>query len=257
MNSFAIIKTILLIIGILFFLWFLIPAIVTFHFHIGALTGMGLSLLLIIYGLWGRQINHLIASGWKSVGGKIIEILLLVICAVIIALAAACTTAMIRGVSGTPEPGSTMIVLGARVYGDRVSLTMQKRLDAAIEFLRDNPDSVCIVSGGQGKNETATEASVMYQYLVDHGIDPSRIYQEDESTDTQENLSYSKKIIEENDLIETVALATDGYHAYRAERYAQQAGLEAETVPAKTVWWLFPTSVIREMYGILEQWILK
>ena len=256
MDGFTIVRLIMLVIGTVLFLWFLIPALLTFNPNIGALTGMGLSALMIVYGIWGEKINHLIRTGWKSTGGRIVEILLLFVCAVILVLAAVTGAAMLKGGMGTPKPGATVIVLGARVYGNRVSRSMQSRLDAAIAFLEDNPDSACIVSGGRGDNETVSEASVMYQYLADHGIEKKRIYPEDRSTDTRENLRYSKEIIEREGLDPQIALATNDYHAYRAEKYAEQAGLQAETIMAPTLWWLFPTSVIREMYGILELWLL-
>lgn len=256
METFGIGRISLIIFGIVIILWFVMPVPFTGTVNIGTVTGALIGLLVLVYGIWQRGIHKLVAAGWKCIGGRIVEIVLLVIAAVIVGLAVACSVAMISGVSGSPEPGSTVIVLGARVYGERVSLSMKGRLDAAIDFLNGNPESVCIVSGGQGKNETVTEASVMYRYLTEHGIDGDRIYIEDESTDTEENLRYSKKILEENGLNDSVALATNGYHAYRAEHYAQKEGLNAEVIPAATVWWLWPTSVVREMYGILELWFL-
>ena len=243
--------------GVVFLAWFLLPVLVTHNLNIGALTGAGIGIILIIYGIFGRQINSLIAKGWHSAAGRIIEILLAAICVCIIGLAVATSVAMISGVSKMAQPGSTVIVLGARVYQDRPSTAMAGRLKAAYEYLQENPDSICIVSGGQGKNEPCTESSVMYSWLIKRGIGPARIYMEDKSTDTRENLRFSKQIIEENNLNPVVALATDGYHEYRALQYAKEEGLEAGAVPAATVWWLFPTGCVREMYGILEQWFLK
>jgi len=257
MLKYEIIRIILLIIGIILFAWFFLPVLVTRNFNIGAVTGTAVGVLLIIYAFWFHKINSFIASGWRTTGGRIAEILLLIVCAAIISLAAATSAAMIKAASTSAPPGSTCIVLGARVYQDRPSTAMKSRLDAAYDYLISNPDSACIVSGGQGKNEPCTESSVMYSYLVQKGIDPDRIYQEDRSTDTQENLIFSKAVIEENDLNPTVVLATDGYHEYRALKYAERAGLEAGSVPAHTVWWLFPTGAVREMYGILEMWFLK
>ena len=254
--GFSIGRIIFIVLGIIVLLWFLIPVPLTGTVNIGTVTGVVIGALLLVYGIWQPQINKLIASGWHTTGGRIVEIVLLVVAAGIIGLAVATSVAMISGASGTPKPGSTVIVLGARVYGDRASLSMKGRLDAALEYLNENPESVCIVSGGQGDNETATEASVMKAYLLEHGIAGDRIYMEDESTDTQENLKYSKRIIDEQGLPEHVALATNDYHAYRAEKYAQREGIEAEVIPAPTIWWLWPTSVVREMYGILEQWLL-
>jgi len=250
-------RIILIILGIIVVLWFMLPVPVTGTVNIGTVTGLGIGALLLIYGIWQPSINRLIARLWHTVGGRIAEICILAIAAVILGLAIACSAAMISGVSGEAKSGSTVIVLGARVYGDRVSRALKGRLDAAIEYLNDNPDSPCIVSGGQGKNEIVSEASVMYRYLTENGIAKDRIYMEDASTDTLENLKYSRKILEEQKLPEEVALATNDYHAYRAKQYARREGLTAEVIPAPTIWWLWPTSIVREMYGILEQWFLN
>ena len=51
-----------------------------------------------------------------------------------------------------------VIVLGAQVHKDRPSVVLKYRLDRAAEYLRDNPETICIVSGGQGNNEPYAEA---------------------------------------------------------------------------------------------------
>lgn len=256
MNSFSIGRIVLIVLGIVLVLWFLVPVPLTGTVNIGTVTGVAVGALLLVYGIWQPQIHRLIAAGWHSIGGRIVEIVLLIIAAGIIALAVAVSVAMISGAAGKPAPGSTVIVLGARIYGDRVSRSMKGRLDAAIEYLNDNPQSACIVSGGQGDNESMSEASVMRRYLIEHGISEDRIYLEDESTDTEENLRFSRRIMQEQQLGENAAVATNDYHAYRAEKYARREGLDAEVIPAPTIWWLWPTSVVREMYGILELWFL-
>ena len=239
------------------FLWFVLPVFITFQINIGVVTGACIGILLLIYGIWQKEMHHLIISGWHCIVGKIVEIILLAICAIILILAVACSIAMISASSSCAEANSTVLVLGARVYKDHVSTSLKYRLDAAYEYLENNPESVCILSGGQGKNESCTESSLMYAYLLEKGISSERLYIEDQSTDTEENIAFSKQIIEDNNLNPVIAMVTSDYHEYRALKYAQRAGLTAAAVPASTQWWIFPTSVVREMYGILEQWFLN
>ena len=234
-----------------------IPVLFNNHFHIGVLSGMGVGALFIIYGIWATVINSFIARCWHSIVGKIIELLLLVICVIILTLAVITSSAMIKGASMGSLPSSTLLVLGAKTYSDHPSLTLRNRLDAAISYLEADPDAVCIVSGGQGKDEPAAEASVMRSYLMDKGISPERIYTEDKSTDTRENMEYSKELIEKENLNPDITIVTDGYHAYRAGKYAERSSLNYGTYPSVTVWYLFPSSVIREMYGILELWLIN
>ena len=253
-----ILRTILTVSGLVIFAWFLIPACATGTFHIGTWTGMIIGLIFTVYGIFAPQVNSFIGNIWKHIAGKIVLIIIMLAVAAILVLAALTTTCMIRGRNKAPEANATVIVLGCRVYDDHLSITLKARLDAALEYLEENPESACIVSGGMGDNETRTEASAMYEYLVSRGIDPSRIYIEDRSTDTHENLEYSKEIIEREGLNENCAIVTSDFHVYRALKISEKYGYEdAGGIPAETLWWLFPTNYVREMYGILEMWFLK
>ncbi len=288
-NMRDIIRMILAILGIIMLCWFILPTFITHGVNIGTLTGVGLGLAALFYGIWMRQINSFICTAWHTVPGKIAEIFLLIICASILTLAimcsvcmiSACTTGKLSGSSDSPDKdmtavtdtgivldsanadlndpdeNRTVIVLGARVYENRLSTALKYRLDAAYEYLIDHPLSACIVTGGQGVNEPCTEASLMYAYLAELGIDEGRIYVEDESTDTVENIQYSIKIIRENNLNDNVAIVTSDYHVYRSLTYAARDGLDAVGVASATQWWIYPVSVVREMYGILEQWFLN
>ena len=70
-----------------------------------------------------------------------------------------------------------LIVLGCAVRGERVSLTLKLRLDAALEYLEHSPNTAVIVSGGKGDGENISEAEAMKRYLVSHGIDEGRMNQ--------------------------------------------------------------------------------
>ena len=89
-----------------------------------------------------------------------------------------------------------VVVLGCGVFPDgRLTLSLMKRLNCAYDYLIAHPDTICIVSGGQGPNEPTTEAYAMAEYLMEKGITEDRIIQEDKSTSTNENLLYSKEIM--------------------------------------------------------------
>ena len=67
-----------------------------------------------------------------------------------------------------------IIVLGAQMKEKGPSAVLKFRLDKAYEYLTANENTVCIVSGGQGRNEPCSEAEGMYQYLTGRGIEPDR-----------------------------------------------------------------------------------
>ncbi|MFI3324857.1 MAG: YdcF family protein [Clostridia bacterium] len=135
---------------------------------------------------------------------------------------------------------ATIIVLGARVTENGASLSFAQRLDVAYEFLIENPEASCIVTGGQGDDEPATEASVGVAYLIEKGIAESRIYAEDKSTSTWENLEFSKIIIEENDLSPIIAVSTQNFHIKRATSQAKDLSYEVYSLVADTDFILLP-----------------
>lgn len=144
-----------------------------------------------------------------------------------------------------------VIVLGAAVHGTKVTWVLENRLKTAAELLNRNPDAICIVSGGQGPQEDCTEASAMRLYLIDLGIDESRIYLEEKATNTVENFSYSQEILKETlDPDARVAFVTTDFHVYRAWRVAKAQGLDAIGVAAPDVWYLRLNNFMRESVGI-------
>ncbi|MCM1553294.1 MAG: YdcF family protein [Butyrivibrio sp.] len=144
-----------------------------------------------------------------------------------------------------------MIVLGAQWKSHGPSYVLQKRLDAAVEYLRENPDTVVIVSGGQGSNEPMTEAAGMAGYLENAGIAPERIMQEGMSTNTSENLEFSAVFLDKAQ--DSVVIVTNNFHVYRAlgiarkKGYAKAEGLSAGSYPA-----MLPNNLLREFFGVVK-----
>lgn len=146
---------------------------------------------------------------------------------------------------------SVVIVLGAQVVNSRPTLILQGRIKAAAAYLTSHPDSVCIASGGQGADENISEASCIRESLIsDYGINASRIYMEDKSSSTSQNLENSAKIIKENNLSTNVVLATDGFHMFRAKTLARWKGLVPYSCTAKTDKRLVLYLYLREFAGI-------
>ena len=63
-----------------------------------------------------------------------------------------------------------IIVLGAQVKESGPSVILRYRLDRTVSYLKEYDNTLVIVSGGQGANEKATEASVMKEYLVNNAM---------------------------------------------------------------------------------------
>lgn len=152
----------------------------------------------------------------------------------------ATTEALIIGASyGDSDPGSDyVIVLGAKVNGTEPSISLSDRINAAYEYLKEYPDAVAVLSGGQGPDEGISEAQCMFNELTAYGIDPDRLWLEEQATSTWENLQFSLNIIEEKTGARphTVGLLSSEYHLFRAGLFAEACGVEAKGVPAPTSW---------------------
>lgn len=255
-NSKNKIRWLLIFIGVFFLILFIIPLTRKSSLHVGNITGILIAVILIYRGIRFNYINHLIAT-WKKDRHKkyyiyCIRAVLVLAFTTIIFISAS----MIKSAVNYPLGKETVIILGSRVYGEKPSIALKERLDVAYEYLKQNPETYCVVSGGQGRGEDITEAECMYRYLKDKGIEESRIFKEDKSTSTRENLKFSLDIIEKNNLPTEIAIATSEYHQYRASIIAKKIGIESKAISAKTAKWLFPTMYLREIYGILHEIIL-
>lgn len=149
-----------------------------------------------------------------------------------------------------------VIVLGCKVKGDRPSLSLIKRVDAAADFLKNNPKSIAILSGGQGDDEFISEAECMKQMLVKQGIAENRLFLEDKSTTTDENIRFSKEILDSLE-ISDCAIATSEYHQLRAGMICRRYGITAHPQSSKTKLTILPTFLLREIFAITKEQFRK
>lgn len=119
-----------------------------------------------------------------------------------------------------------IIVLGAGVNGSAPSLSLQNRLDATLDYLQEHPETIAILSGGQGPGEDMTESQCMYEWLTRQGIEKERLVRESKATSTDENLRFSKELIESlgGDITDSVGVVSSEYHLHRAKLMAEVAG---------------------------------
>lgn len=150
-----------------------------------------------------------------------------------------------------------IIVLGAQVNGDKLSNSLKLRLEKAKEYIEENPGTVAILSGGQGKGENLSEAEAMYRYLEKQGIEKERMIMEDTSTNTNENLRNSLAIL---DKLEdgkgkqaSIGVVTNGFHVYRGVSIGKKQGCTGiEGIPAKSNAFLQLNYLVREFFGVLK-----
>lgn len=150
-----------------------------------------------------------------------------------------------------------VVVLGAGIQGDKPTKSLQNRLDRAVQYHRDNPDALIIVSGGQGPQETITEALAMERYLIEQGVPASCILKEEVATSTTENFLFAKPLIDARFGEDCrVAFITTDYHIYRAALSAAHVEFQNVThAHSGTPWYMIVPNGLRECLSIGKFWI--
>lgn len=217
-------------------------------FKVAVLLGLGLLALGILF--W-PQVKKLLQQLWKNRVMRVILILLCVLSGALLLWAFVLCGKVSHGMRQPESRAETVIVLGCQVRDGQPSRLLRHRIDAAAEYLDAHPQAVCIVSGGQGANEDMTEASCMQRELIARGIAPERILVEDRSTTTQENLAFSRKLMEQNGLTGKVLIVSNKFHIYRALLLAKAQGLDADGLPASCEWYMLPPYVFREALALI------
>ena len=151
-----------------------------------------------------------------------------------------------------------MILLGAGVNGTQPSLMLRSRLDAAARYLADYPEVPVIVTGGQGEGEDITEAECMAEWLENAGVDPARIWREEQATSTRGNFAYSYALMRERGLdpSEGVTFVTNSFHICRARRLAgyPTARAVAAELPKGTYYALLELNYfVREAFALANE----
>ena len=168
---------------------------------------------------------------------------------------------IIRDARTDAEPGADyLIVFGAGLFGDQPSRSLRDRLDAAVQYLESSPHTNVIVSGGKGPDELITEAEAMRTYLLQAGVHENRIFMEERSTSTKENIQFSKALIQSQpndtgkklDELSIVVISSE-YHLHRIRYLAKKAGLSVRCIAAPTsLWFLKLNYFIREIPAMVK-----
>lgn len=236
-----------------------------------ALTGLGLAvvpngmrftgwLLLGTAAAWAAGM-FVVRWGRRSRAGKVCERIFFAGLALGLAALAGIETAVVfRGeADNSAVPVDAVIVLGAGVNGTVPSLSLQVRLEAALAYVQDKPDIPIIVSGSRGQGEDISEARCMADWLIGRGIEPERIWLEEQADNTQENIGYSLAMLAERgmDPAAAIAVVTSDYHLCRASMY--MTGNMVPVAAALPVRYLPLTAnyYIREAFGVAEAIVFR
>lgn len=242
-------KKIVIAFGLLIFLLF--SPLVSFIFNFGSAVGMGIGLTVILISIFFEKIKSFIKSAW---GRKLGKVIICTLCVIALTAALYCCVVSVKVLTYTNNdsniPKNTpAVLLGCKVEGEKPGRMLTKRINAAYDYMTENPEAVCVLSGGQGRDEKITEAQAMYDTLTGKGISADRLIIEDKSTNTKENITNSKALL--GDIDEAVIITTD-FHQYRTSIIAGRNGLKTYSYSSKSGIFSLPTNVVREWFSVFK-----
>lgn len=148
----------------------------------------------------------------------------------------------------------TLVVLGAGLTrGNQIGRVLSSRLNTALSFAARQTHPVKIlVSGGQGPDETVSEATAMARYLRAHDFPTEQIIEEATATNTLTNLLNSQRLL--TTLPHQggrVVIVTSSYHLFRTQLIARHLGLHLKGIGAPTPWSTLVIAWAREFLAII------
>ena len=125
------------------------------------------------------------------------------------------------------------IVLGAGTWDGEVSAVYRERINHGIWLYENGYVDYLILTGGMGEGNRISDAEAAKGYAISQAVPEDAILIEEKSTITEENLAFSKEIMDAHDL-HTAIIVSDPLHMKRAMVMAEDYGLTAFSSPTPT-----------------------
>ena len=125
------------------------------------------------------------------------------------------------------------IVLGAGVIEGEPSPVFRERINHGIWLYEEGYVEKIILTGGYSEKSTASDAKIAMDYALSKGVPVENILYEENSAITQENLSYAKKVMEQNEY-ETALIVSDPLHMKRAMLLAKDMDIKSYSSATRT-----------------------
>ena len=153
-----------------------------------------------------------------------------------------------------------VLVLGSKIFDGKPPPLLQCRIDRAIDVYRQREAAgeslpVLVFSGGQGADESRSEAAAMAEYAESQGIPPDHAVLEDQAVNTRQNLQFGVAIAQQVRPGGSLLIATNDYHTFRAALIARSLGLRAEVIAAPTASYYVPSAYLREFIAVLRDYL--
>ena len=119
-----------------------------------------------------------------------------------------------------------IVVLGTAQYNGVPSSIFEARLEHAVALYEDGVAPVIVTVGGKAEGDQFSEAEAGQAYLAERGVPDDALLAVQEGVDTLESMRAVATQFDDRGW-DTAVLVTDPWHAMRAERMAEDAGMDA------------------------------
>jgi len=131
------------------------------------------------------------------------------------------------------RPGSdAIVVLGSAQYNGVPSSIFEARLEHALDLYEAGVAPMIVTVGGKATGDQFTEAEAGREYLADAGVPDDALLAVQEGVDTLESMRAVATEFDDHGW-HTAVVVTDPWHAMRAERMAEDAGMDASSSPTR------------------------
>lgn len=188
--------------------------------------------------------------------GMVTKIVLISLFTVLLADFVICEARIIYASRGRmTDNADYVIILGAKVNGDVPSKEFAERIRLAAGYLKENPHSVAVTTGGKGSDENLAEGEAAKKMLISLGISEDRIIAETESTSTDENFANALELIKADGGSgnSKVMVVSSSFHLFRASRLASRRGFtDVYTMGSTGKLLLVPYYYVREYFAYFK-----
>ncbi|MFZ5624958.1 MAG: YdcF family protein [Gemmatimonadota bacterium] len=131
------------------------------------------------------------------------------------------------------SPADAIVVLGAAQYNGRPSPVLRARLDHAATLYLDGRAPLIVVTGGVGRGDRQSEATVGHRYLRALRIPDSVVIVQPAGRSTEESMRAVSEWMDDRDLHSAI-LVSDPFHMLRLRFEARRFDIEAHTSPTRS-----------------------
>lgn len=131
------------------------------------------------------------------------------------------------------RPADAIVVLGAAQYSGRPSPVLAARLEHALALYREQLAPVLVVTGGIGRGDRESEATVAHRWLVHQGVPLGAVVVQPEGNTTAASMAAVARWAADAE-VATLLLVSDPFHSARLRGEARRAGLMVWTSPTRS-----------------------